>query len=222
MQSENTKLSTAWLFKMAWRDSRKNRSRLLLFISSIVLGIAALVAVYSFKDNLQRDIDNQAKELTGADLIIESRKAITPKRQLMLDSLGEERSKEKSFASMVYFVKSGGNRLIQIKALEGNYPYYGNIETQPASAAKTFQQGKDALVDQTLLLQYDAKVGDSVKVGEVTFKIAGSLIKAPGQTGISTTVAPIVYIPLKYLEETELLKVGSRVNYKFFYRFSNP
>jgi len=222
MQSENTKLSTAWLFKMAWRDSRKNRSRLLLFISSIVLGIAALVAVYSFKDNLQRDIDNQAKELTGADLIIESRKAITPKRQLMLDSLGEERSKEKSFASMVYFVKNGGNRLIQIKALEGNYPYYGNIETQPASAAKSFQQGKDALVDQTLLLQYDAKVGDSVKIGEVTFKIAGSLIKAPGQTGISTTVAPIVYIPLKYLDETALLKVGSRVNYKFFYRFKNP
>ena len=53
------KIGVSWLFKMAWRDSRKNRSRLLLFISSIVLGIAALVAVYSFKDNLQRDIDQQ-------------------------------------------------------------------------------------------------------------------------------------------------------------------
>ena len=71
----NRPLNLNWLFKMAWRDSRRNRSRLFLFISSIVLGIAALVAVYSFKDNLQRDIDEQAKTLTGADLIIESRKA---------------------------------------------------------------------------------------------------------------------------------------------------
>ncbi|RZL38208.1 MAG: FtsX-like permease family protein [Pedobacter sp.] len=206
---------------MAWRDSRKNRSRLLLFISSIVLGIAALVAVYSFKDNLQRDIDNQAKELTGADLIVEARKELSKQRQLMLDSLGDERSKEKSFASMVYFVKNGGSRLTQVKALEGNYPYYGSIETAPSSAAKNFQQEKKALVDQTLLMQFNAKVGDSIKIGEVTFEIAGSLIKAPGQTGLSTTVAPVVYIPLKYLAETELLKVGSRVTYKFFYRFDN-
>ncbi|HKG08759.1 MAG TPA: hypothetical protein VKB19_19975, partial [Pedobacter sp.] len=49
-----------WLFKMAWRDSRRNRSRLFLFVAAIVLGIAALVAVYSFRDNLSRDIDAQA------------------------------------------------------------------------------------------------------------------------------------------------------------------
>ena len=41
-----------WLFQMAWRDSRKNRSRLFLFISSIILGIAALVAIYSIAISL--------------------------------------------------------------------------------------------------------------------------------------------------------------------------
>ncbi|MET0570266.1 MAG: ABC transporter permease, partial [Pedobacter agri] len=81
-------ISFLWLFKMAWRDSRKNRSRLLLFISSIVLGIAALVAVYSFKDNLQRDIDAQAKELTGADLVLDSRKGVSKAMQKVIDSLG--------------------------------------------------------------------------------------------------------------------------------------
>jgi putative ABC transport system permease protein len=34
-----------WLLQMAWRDSRRSRSRLFLFISSIILGIAALVAI---------------------------------------------------------------------------------------------------------------------------------------------------------------------------------
>ena len=211
----------SWLFKMAWRDSRKNRSRLLLFISSIVLGIAALVAVYSFKDNLQRDIDAQAKELTGADLVLDSKKGVSKPMQKMLDSLGTERSQEKTFASMIYFENGGGSRLVQMKALEGNYPYYGKIETAPASAADHFQEGKTALVDQTLMLQFGAKVGDSVKIGDLNFKILGSLSKAPGQNGIAASVAPIVYLPLKYLAQTNLIKTGSRINNKFYFRFDD-
>lgn len=154
------KIGFSWLLTMAWRDSRKNRSRLFLFISSIVLGIAALVAIYSFKDNLQRDIDQQAKELTGADLILESRKIIADTTLKSIEKLGDDQAQERAFASMVYFIKSGGSRLIQVKALQGKYPFYGSIETQPIAAAKSFQKGRNALVDQTLMLQYNAKVGD--------------------------------------------------------------
>ena len=45
--NKRTDLNFPWLLKMAWRDSRRNRSRLLLFVSSIILGIAAMVAIYS-------------------------------------------------------------------------------------------------------------------------------------------------------------------------------
>jgi putative ABC transport system permease protein len=211
-----------WLFKMAWRDSRRSRSRLLLFISAIVVGIAALVAVYAFKDNLLRDIDNQAKELTGADLILDTRKPVSKKAQAMLDTLGDERSSERSFASMLYFVKNQGSRLVQVRALEGNYPYYGAIETTPAAAASRFRNERRALVDRTVMLQYNARAGDSIKVGALTFEITGALDKAPGQTGLSSTVAPIVYIPLKYLEETGLTQIGSRIQYKYYFKYKDP
>ncbi len=214
-------INLAWLFKMAWRDSRKNRSRLFLFISSIVLGIAALVAVYSFKDNLQRDIDLQAKELTGADLIVESRRPLTKTRTKELNKMGDERAEERTFASMIYFVKGEGSRLVQIKALKGKYPFYGTLQTAPLAAAQQFQGGRNALVDQTLMLQFNAKVGDSIKVGALNFAIAGTLEKAPGQTGFSSTIAPTVYIPLNDLEQTGLTKIGSRITYRFYYRYLN-
>lgn len=207
---------------MAWRDARRNRSRLFLFIASIILGIAALVAVYSFRDNLEQDIETQAKELTGADLIIQSRKPLSKKAQGTLDTLGNEISAERSFASMVYFIKNQGSRLVQVRALEGNYPYYGSIETSPVSAAKSFRSEREALVDRTVMLQFGAHPGDSIKVGAVNFKIAGILDKAPGQSGISATVAPVVYIPLKYLEQTGLTKIGSRIQYNYFFRYNNP
>ncbi|WP_432713643.1 ABC transporter permease [Pedobacter sp.] len=215
-------VNIGWLFKMAWRDSRRHKSRLFLFISAVILGIAALVAVYSFRDNMQRDIENQAKLLTGADLILDNHKALPKKAKGLIDTLGDERASERSFASMLYFIKNEASRLVQIRALEGNYPFYGNIETTPVEAAQTFRTGRRALVDQTLLLQYGAKIGDSIKVGSLNFAIEGAINKVPGESGIASTVAPVVYIPLSYLQETGLTKIGSRVQYKYYFRFNRP
>ncbi|MBK8625278.1 MAG: hypothetical protein IPN86_06880 [Saprospiraceae bacterium] len=57
-----------FLWSIAIRDSRKNRSKLLLFMSSIILGVAALVAINSFNYNLRKEINKEAATLLGADL----------------------------------------------------------------------------------------------------------------------------------------------------------
>jgi putative ABC transport system permease protein len=215
------KVNTRWLFEMAWRDSRRNRSRLMLFVSSIIFGIAALVAIYSFGFNLRKDVDTQAATLIGADLTISTNKPVDSSMQPLIDSLGDRRSQERSFASMILFPKSKGTRLVQVRALQGGFPYYGSLETTPVSAAIDFRKGKEALVDQTLMLQFNAKVGDSIKVGNITFLIAGTLNKAPGQTGISSSIAPIVYIPMPYLVQTGLVEKGSRINYTFYYKYDH-
>jgi putative ABC transport system permease protein len=209
----------SWLFKMAWRDSRRNRGRLLLFMSSIVLGIAALVAINSFGENLTNQINDEARDLLGADVEIESRSPISDTLVNFLTEKGLVLSEERSFASMVYFPKDGGTRLINVRAVDARYPFYGTIETLPLAPAASFTKNKQALVDKTLMLQFDAKAGDEVKVGNAVFEIAAELIKTPGQSAITTTVAPPVFIPLDELEATGLLKTGSRVNYKLYGKF---
>ena len=116
-----------WLAQMAWRDSRRSRSRLFLFISSIILGIAALVAIYSLGNNLNDEVNNQAATLLGADLEISSNQLPIPSVSKMLDSLGSKRSEERHFSSMVLFTKNNGTRLVQVRALEGIFPYYGSL-----------------------------------------------------------------------------------------------
>jgi putative ABC transport system permease protein len=208
-----------WIIKMAFRDFRKNISRLMLFVSSIVVGIAALVAISSFGENLTADIDNQAQELLGADLVLENSK---PVGDQPLDSLAIDIASEVNFASMVAFPKTGASRLTQVRALEGAFPFYGFFETIPASGDADFRAGgKKALVEKTLMAQFNAQVGDVIKVGEVEFVIAGELQKVPGQTGITATVAPAVYIPQAYLEETGLVQYGSRVKYNRYFLFAD-
>ena len=191
----------------------------MLFVSSIVVGIAALVAISSFGENLTADIDNQAQELLGADLVLENSK---PVGDQPLDSLAIDIASEVNFASMVAFPKTGASRLTQVRALEGAFPFYGFFETIPASGDADFRAGgKKALVEKTLMAQFNAQVGDVIKVGEVEFVIAGELQKVPGQTGITATVAPAVYIPQAYLEETGLVQYGSRVKYNRYFLFAD-
>ncbi len=214
-----SKPSFSWLLQMAWRDSRRNLGRLLLFISSIIIGIAALVAINSFSENLQTDIDNQAQSLLGADLRIEINQPLPDSLAKVLNDASLKQASKINFVSMATFPRTGDTRLSRVTGLEGDYPFYGKIVTTPASAAKEFQKGKKALVDKTLLVQFQMSPGDSIKIGEVTFEIAGQLDSAPGAAGIASFAAPSVYIPMSYVAATELVQMGSLIEYDHFYLF---
>ena len=215
-------MNFTWLMQMAWRDSRRSRARLALFMSSIVLGIAALVGINSFGDNLARSIREQARELLGADLVLSSTQPFDPKLLPTLQALGQRHADEASFASLVSFPRTRGVRLAQVRALGAGFPYYGAWDTQPAAAAAQFRAGSraGALVDDVLLTQFGARVGDSVQVGTLRLPIVGRVLATPGQTGFSASVAPKVFIPLALLARTSLVRPGSRVSYRSYYQFA--
>jgi len=202
---------------MAWRDAKASYKRLSLFMASIVLGIGAVVSIQSFSENLKTNIELQSKSLMGADYIIDSRHKANEKVQQIIDSLGGADAKEINFASMGQFPKNGGTKLIQVKGLEGDFPFYGNFETTPSSAGKSYQEKGGALVDATLMLQYKIQPGDSIKIGNVTLPISGSLDAAPGTGGFSSGIAPTVYIPYRFIESTGLIQTGSRLEYQYYF-----
>ncbi|WP_026777795.1 ABC transporter permease [Polaribacter sp. Hel_I_88] len=202
---------------MAWRDGKASLSRLMLFMASIILGIAAVVSIQLFSDNLKDNIKKQSKSLMGADFIIDSRQKPSEKVQKIIDSLGANAS-EVNFVSMAAFPKNEGTKLVKVRALEGTFPFYGDLTTVPANAGKNYQELGGALVDATLLLQYNLNPGDSIKLGKVTFPIIGALKSIPGSTAISSSVAPQVLIPFRFLEQTELLQLGSRKEYQYFFK----
>jgi len=98
--------NTTWLFKMAWRDAKASRVRLLLFMASIILGIAAVVSIQLFSTNLKDNIQRQSKSLMGADYIIDARQVPTERAKAIIDSLQPDAS-EVNFVSMIAFPKNG-------------------------------------------------------------------------------------------------------------------
>jgi len=207
-----------FILKMAWRDTRASRRRLLLFSLSVVLGVAALVAVGSLRDNLARAIDDQTKSLLGADLVIDSRGAPSREARALIASLGGEQSREISFNSML-LAPGGGTRLVQVRAIERGFPFYGEFETAPAGARERLAAGPVAIAEQSLLVQFGLAPGDRVRLGGAEFTLAGALLKVPGENAVFAAFAPRIFIPYALAEGTGLLKPGSLVRHRVYVRF---
>lgn len=206
---------------MAWRDSRRARGKLMLFSMSIVLGIAAMVAIGSFGRNLERAVEQQTKSLLGADLMVQSRDPFNDTQRAFLATIGNAHSDQTIFSSMVFLPRTDGTRLAQVVALAGDFPYYGEVETTPAGAWQRFKRGEGALVEDSLLQQFGARVGDEIKVGDLALPVVGALLKVPGDNELLASLAPRVFLPMDRLDATGLVGEFSLARYRRYLRFSS-
>jgi putative ABC transport system permease protein len=212
---------TKWVWKMALRDMRRGMKPLLLAMLCVVLGVMSVVVAFSFRNNVQSSIRLQAKTLLGADLALDSRQPFAPDDEELIRSLGGDQSRQTGFSSMAYFPGNGKSRLVQVRAVSGKFPYYGALETDPVSAVEEFRRGPNALIDENLMLQLDAQIGDRVKIGDHEFRIAGKLRKIPGEPIAFSLISPRVYVPSSYLDARQLLQKGSLVRYRVYFKFDS-
>jgi putative ABC transport system permease protein len=203
---------------MAARELKAAPRRLFLLMGTVAVGVAALVAINSFTDNLQDSVRRQARALLGADLALVSRQAFSPRVEALLDTLsqGSRLARVTSFAAMAYVPRTTGTRLVQVAALEGQYPFYGEIRTEPRAAWSELHRGRHIVVDPSLLTALSARLGDTVALGEGRFIITGTVQSAPSDAGVRFAFGPRIYIPAGYLDETKLLGFGARVEHEAF------
>ncbi|MGQ0702080.1 MAG: ABC transporter permease [Gemmatimonadales bacterium] len=235
-----------FVLQMAWREARGEGVRRLALVSgAVIAGVAALVAINSFTQNLRVSVAEQARALLGADLVVRSTRPMPATVEAMIDSLigrdsaldardsalggrGSalgtrrsalgERAQVISFIAMGYVPRTQGVRLIQVRAVEPGYPYYGEIRTEPSGRWSTLSESGGVLVDPVLLPALDASIGDTLAVGEARFPIVGTVLNVPGEVPIATVFGARVFIPASRLAETGLLGFGSRAEYQVFIR----
>jgi putative ABC transport system permease protein len=209
---------------MAWRESRAGRKRLWLLTGAVTAGVAALVAINSFTQNLRTSVAEQARQLLGADIGFEGRQAFSPRVEALFDTLvtGDSgaapgrRALVVNFAGMAYVPRTAGVRLVQVRAVRGEYPFYGAITTSPADQWPRLLPDGGALVEPALLSALGARVGDTLALGQARFRILGTVLNIPGDVGVTAAFGPRVFIPADSLESTGLLQFGSRAEYQAF------
>src|SRR6185503_4038717 len=215
----------AFVAAMARREARGQARRLGPFVAAVAVGVGALVAINSFTENLQDTVRDQARALLGADLAISSPRKFSPRGETLVAELagapgGADLARVTSFSAMAYVPGTSGARLVQVAAVERGYPFYGRIETDPPGEWSRLTEGaapgRFALVDPALLVALDARVGDTLALGEARFPIKGKVTSVPGNVGVRAAFGPRVFIPAAHLDETKLVVFGSRARYETF------
>ncbi|CAM2066252.1 FtsX-like permease family protein [Sulfidibacter corallicola] len=225
MQTPSTALRSAgwhaslrWAARTAWRDGRGSFGKASLYALSMALGIATLVALGSFGADLSQALQGQTKTLLGADLVVYSRQPFSEKAEKVVAPIPATTAEIRRFATMAYFPAHDQALLCRIRAVGGGFPFYGELVTEPAEAAQTYRDGPNLLVDGSLLERVGAKVGEKLRLGEFEFTIAGKLVSTPGVPPAASLLGPRVYMPLEYVEQTNLIQRGSRVFYSKAFR----
>ena len=181
-------------------------------MSSISLGVAALVAIDSFSANIVQSVKDQSRSLMGGDVSFNSSKPFSPAVDSLFDSLshhGVSFARLTTFPSMAVVPRNSGTRFAQVRGVTDNYPFYGGVTTEPAGRWSLLTQGPNAIVDPSILTSLNARIGDTLRLGFGTFTIVATIKDVPGAAGIAEMLGPRIFIPAKYVAETQLLVFGS-------------
>ncbi len=205
-----------WVWRMAWRDARAQKHRLLIFALAIVSGVTALTSIHSIKVSVEKGVGAQAKSLLGADLLISSRQALPEKTIRQISSQAVRLSREITFSSMLSIPSANAGRLVQLRGIDGLYPFYGTVESRPAEAWKDLQRKPGILLEATLLDQFNLKIGDIVRVGERDLPVLGVIIKPAPRSSRFSGLAPEAYLNLDELKSTGLLGLSSLGFYNLY------
>ena len=227
-------LLRTWTWRMAWRDTRTERRRLLVFSLSVLFGVAALVAIGSLNRNLGDAVETQAKDLLGADLMLNSRRPFVkdhaPEKwgepegeaeaaaREVLATIPGDRAIEVSFTTMVFVPKGEGSRLVNVRACDPSYPFFGSVETAPADAWSRYQGGEGVVMEGSIASQFGILPGDKVKLGTLEVEVLGTLVKSPPQASAFGAFAPQVFLPRAMVGDTGLLGTRSLAVYRVYYR----
>ncbi|MEI6715416.1 MAG: FtsX-like permease family protein [Verrucomicrobiota bacterium] len=202
-----------WTWRMAWRDSRSQRGRLALYALSIAAGICALTAIHALKASVQQGIDSQARALLGADVLVSSRRPISDEGLSKLAPLIREMGRETGFSSMIGTPSGERTRLVQVRAVEGGYPFGSTVETDPPDVWRRLQTGPFVLVEPALLVELGVQTGQSLKLGGIELTILGTVTKGVPRSSRFSGFSPEIFIRHADLEATGLVGVRSLVFY---------
>lgn len=202
----------------AAREVRSSLRRLGVYMGTITLGVAALVAINGYRENALRSLRDEARTLLGADLRVSAGRPLPDSVRLVLDSLSDAGVSVANVVSTVTvaLAPNGRTRLVQLRAVTGGYPFYGDVETVPAGQWTALQAGGGAIVEPAVLIALGIGTGDSMRIGASWLRVSGTAPGLPPELTFRAAIGPRVFIAGRDLEATGLIGFGSLVRHEAF------
>lgn len=196
---------------MAWRETRAATGKFVFVVLSVALGAAALTAVTGFNESVRYTLLREARTLMAADVSLRMPIQPSARETEFLDGLKAQGIESTRVTETVSMAGAGRDVpvLVSVKGADlDTYPFYGALELDPKG---TRLDDTTIAVSDDLLLRLGVRIGDSLEMGERTFRIAARIAREPDRMTTGFTLGPRALFTREGLASTGIVVPGSRI-----------
>jgi putative ABC transport system permease protein len=210
-----------WL-RFAARDLRSGLQGFWIFLTCLALGTGTIAIIGSLTAAIERGLDEQGQPLLGGDLefALVHREA-TPEEFAFIASKGDV-SKVATVRGMA--VAGENATLIEAKAVDGNYPLYGEVKLEGgmtlSDAIATVDGIPGVAADPLLMGRLGVQPGDRIKLGSIEVAVRALIQNEPDRLSDGVVLGPRLLLTEETLRATGIVQPGSLITWR--YRVKTP
>ncbi|WP_342361096.1 ABC transporter permease [Terrarubrum flagellatum] len=202
----------ATIFRIALRDLRAGLSGFRVCIACLALGVAAITAIGALSTSLVGGMAREGRTILGGDAaFFLVNRDITPDERARLEKLGS--LSVATSARAMLRAPTGDATLVELKAVDSNYPAVGELKTEPPLGRDALKRNADGsfgvVADPLVLARLNLKVGDSAEFGVARVTIAATLVEEPDKLATGVGFGPRLLASQQALDAAGLIQPGS-------------
>ncbi|MFK7793984.1 MAG: ABC transporter permease [Gammaproteobacteria bacterium] len=206
--------------KLLIRQLRQGSIR--LFCIAIAVACAVTFSISLLGDRLEQLFDMQAKEVLAADIVLQSSNELNEQQKEIIQSLSLLEAKTLTFQTMTNTDSADEFLLSSIKAVSKGYPLLGELQISnelysETQSTKAIPRVGEAWVEDRVLNELNININQFINVGEKSLKVTRVLIYEPDRGNSFYSFTPRVLINWQDIAETQVVKPGSRVKYRYLF-----
>jgi putative ABC transport system permease protein len=168
----------------------------------------ALAGVGSLTSAVLAGLADQGQAILGGDVQVEmNQRLASPGEQAAFAREGEV-SLLLRMRAMAAPAAGGDPTLVELKGVDGRYPFYGEFRLRPGALAQR-PRGDQVAIGPELADRLGAKVGDRLRIGQASFTIIGVVEAEPDRVSQGFALGPTALVDQDGLAATGLIQPGS-------------
>jgi putative ABC transport system permease protein len=203
--------------RFIFRELVRSGKQAAIFVLCVALSLATMVALDSFRKNVNHSILGDARSLLGGDILIHSHYPLSPGIEQAVAGLEKAKAVEAvrtyGFYSVIRPMSGKRTLFCRLKVVGPGYPLYGRVELRSKRPfAATLTAGK-VIVEPEVVKRLGLKVGDRVHIGDAVLTIADVVTFEPDRPVEIFSLGPGIFLSTADLDRLQLIGKGSRVEY---------
>jgi putative ABC transport system permease protein len=219
MRAGRPRSQIRYAFRLATRELRGGVRGFRIFLACLVLGVAAIAGIGSLTEAVLAGIRADARLLLGGDVSVHLtyRSANEAERRFLAAS--GTLSEVAKLRSMARSADAARRSLIELQAVDGAYPLYGDVALKPKlpleQALKEEGGTFGAAAEAAVASRLGVSLGERFRIGDAELELRAIIERQPDAAFGALAFGPRVIVSQAALAATGLIRPGALVNYEY-------